>query len=165
MELAELKELIELIAEKGFAEFELEREDFRLRISRFKEVSAHTVQSAQIPLAQAVEQAQSNMNIVSPSPAATSAQPSAQPEAPSPESQLLVIKSPMVGTFYRAPSPDADPFVEVGTRVERNTVVCIIEAMKLMNEVVAEMTGEVAKIYVENGQPVEYGQPLFGVKP
>jgi len=165
MDLAELKELIELIAEKGFAEFELEREDFRLRISRFKEGSAQMVQATQLPLAQTAEQSQSNMNIVPPPTAAAPTQPAAQPEAPSPDSQLLVINSPMVGTFYRTPSPDVAPFVEVGSRVERNTVVCIIEAMKLMNEVVAEMTGEVAKIYVENGQPVEYGQPLFGVKP
>ena len=75
-----------------------------------------------------------------------------------------MIPSPIVGTFYRAASPNADAFVKIGSRVEPDTVVCIIEAMKLMNEIQAETTGEVAKIYVENGQPVEYGQPLYGIK-
>ena len=75
-----------------------------------------------------------------------------------------MIPSPIVGTFYRSASPNADPFVKIGSRVEPDSVVCIIEAMKLMNEIQAETSGEVAKIYVENGQPVEYGQPLFGIK-
>jgi acetyl-CoA carboxylase biotin carboxyl carrier protein len=75
-----------------------------------------------------------------------------------------MIASPIVGTFYRAASPNSDSFVKIGSRVEPDTVVCIIEAMKLMNEIQAETSGEVAKIYVENGQPVEYGQPLFGIK-
>ena len=75
-----------------------------------------------------------------------------------------MIPSPIVGTFYRAASPNTESFVKIGSHVEPDTVVCIIEAMKLMNEIQAETTGEVAKIYVENGQPVEYGQPLFGVK-
>ncbi len=75
-----------------------------------------------------------------------------------------MINSPIVGTFFRAPSPTSDPFVTIGAQVEPDTVVCIIEAMKLMNEIQAEIGGEIAKIYVENGQPVEYGQPLFGVR-
>jgi acetyl-CoA carboxylase biotin carboxyl carrier protein len=75
-----------------------------------------------------------------------------------------MITSPIVGTFYRSPSPTADPFVKIGSNVEAETVVCIIEAMKLMNEIQAEAAGEVVKIYVENGQPVEYGQPLFGIR-
>jgi acetyl-CoA carboxylase biotin carboxyl carrier protein len=87
----------------------------------------------------------------------------AQTEA-SEDQDLHIIPSPIVGTFYRAASPQAEPFVKIGSRVEPESVVCIIEAMKLMNEIQAESTGEVAKIYVENGQPVEYGQPLFGIK-
>ena len=75
-----------------------------------------------------------------------------------------MISSPIVGTFYRSPSPNAESFVKIGSTVEADTVVCIIEAMKLMNEIQAETSGEVVKIYVENGQPVEYGQPLFGIK-
>ena len=93
------------------------------------------------------------------------AHPGAQAETAASEDQdLHIIPSPIVGTFYRSPSPNADPFVKIGSSVAPETVVCIIEAMKLMNEIQSEMTGEVAKIYVENGQPVEYGQPLFGIK-
>ncbi|MGH9904751.1 MAG: acetyl-CoA carboxylase biotin carboxyl carrier protein, partial [Pyrinomonadaceae bacterium] len=77
---------------------------------------------------------------------------------------LFMIPSPIVGTFYRSPSPNSDPFVKIGSHVEPDSVVCIIEAMKLMNEIQAETSGEVVKIYVENGQPVEYGQPLFGLR-
>jgi len=101
-----------------------------------------------------------------PSPAHAPAHPGTHATtAASQDQDLHIIPSPIVGTFYRSPSPSADPFVKIGTSVEADTVVCIIEAMKLMNEIQAETTGEVAKIYVENGQPVEYGQPLFGVKP
>ena len=97
------------------------------------------------------------------------AAPSAHPDtaattAASPDHDVHVITSPIVGTFYRSPSPSADPFVKIGSSVELDTVVCIIEAMKLMNEIQAETTGEVVKIYPENGQPVEYGEPLFGIK-
>jgi len=80
------------------------------------------------------------------------------------DQDLHIIPSPIVGTFYRSASPTADPFVKIGSNVEPESVVCIIEAMKLMNEIQAEATGEVVKIYVENGQPVEYGQPLFGIR-
>ncbi len=91
--------------------------------------------------------------------------PGAQAEtAASEDSDLHIISSPIVGTFYRSSSPTADPFVKIGSNVEAETVVCIIEAMKLMNEIQAEATGEVVKVYVENGQPVEYGQPLFGIR-
>jgi acetyl-CoA carboxylase biotin carboxyl carrier protein len=99
-------------------------------------------------------------------PAAAIPHPPTQPQpSSSPQDQdLHTISSPIVGTFYRSPSPSAEAFVKIGTNVEPETVVCIIEAMKLMNEIQAETTGEVVKIYVENGQPVEYGQPLFGIR-
>ena len=84
--------------------------------------------------------------------------------AASQDQDLHIISSPIVGTFYRSPSPSADAFVKIGTNVEAESVVCIIEAMNLMNEIQAEISGEVVKIYVENGQPVEYGQPLFGIR-
>jgi acetyl-CoA carboxylase biotin carboxyl carrier protein len=91
--------------------------------------------------------------------------PGARAETAASEDQNLhIIPSPIVGTFYRSPSPNADAFVKIGSNVEPETVVCIIEAMKLMNEIQAEISGEVVKVYVENGQPVEYGQPLFGIK-
>jgi acetyl-CoA carboxylase biotin carboxyl carrier protein len=167
MNLREVKELIELVSEKGFAEFEIEHQGFRLHICRFKEPPI--VQSAPAPLiiSSAVPVAPEP-----PAPAqphtASAAPPTAQAakaeEAAKAEAQLHTIKSPIVGTFYRAASPASEPFIKIGDHVEPDTVVCIIEAMKLMNEIQAETGGEVVKIYVENGQPVEYGQPLFGIK-
>src|SRR5262249_8004951 len=98
-------------------------------------------------------------------PAPTPAHPGTQANTAAAQDQdLHIISSPIVGTFYRSPSPTADAFVKIGSNVEPESVVCIIEAMKLMNEIQAEATGEVVKIYVENGQPVEYGQPLFGIR-
>ena len=163
MDLKEVKELIELVSEKGFAEFEIEHDGFRLHVSRFKEppviqaAPAPVILSAPLPVAHEV------------APVAAAPAPPAAPApagtAPPSETNLHIIRSPIVGTFYRSPSPATDPFVKVGDRVEPDTVVCIIEAMKLMNEIQAETSGVVADIYVQNGQPVEYGQPLFGIKP
>ena len=165
MNLKEIKELIELISEKGFAEFEIERQGFRLRINRFAPAPAQAAPPA------------SSQSSASPSPLparherrATDQTPKAEVqsekerEAIVPEVSLHTIKSPIVGTFYRASSPTSEPFVKLGDNVEPDSVVCIIEAMKLMNEIQAEVAGEIVKMFVENGQPVEYGQPLFGVK-
>lgn len=158
----ELRELIQLINENDFSEFELEREGFRVSFRRGVELS----EASSAGFSPARELTASSA--VSAGEAAASAVPShpgakAQTEA-SEDQDLYIIPSPIVGTFYRAASPNADAFVKIGSRVEPDTVVCIIEAMKLMNEIQAETTGEVAKIYVENGQPVEYGQPLYGIK-
>lgn len=161
----ELKELIELVSEKGFAEFEVERQGFRLRISRFKEQTNSRVQQVLPPLVVA-----SHMPVPLELPASAGGDAGAQPAADTPApplaaaADLHVIRSPIVGTFYRSPSPASDPFVKVGDRVEPDKVVCIIEAMKLMNEIQAEVSGTVVEIYIENGQPVEYGQALFGIK-
>jgi len=157
--LKEIKELIKLISENGFTEFEIEREGFRLRVSRGVAVTS----VAPVVLAQPSAAPQA----VPPSQApqaeqVQAAKPESREEAP--DASLHIIKSPLVGTFYRSPSPNADAFVKIGDRVEPETVVCIIEAMKLMNNIQAETAGEVAKVFVENGQPVEYGQPLFGIK-
>jgi len=160
MNIKELKEIIRLVAEKEFAEFELEQPDFKLRIRRNAPPILHAIES---PAAR-----------VAPSP--TLVEPIPMPSAPTvpsieaappveDEKVYHIIRSPIVGTFYRAPNPTASPFVEVGDHVEAGTVLCIIEAMKLMNEITADVAGEVVKIYVENGQPVEYGQPLFAIKP
>ena len=164
MDLKEVKELIELVSEKGFAEFEIEHDGFRLHISRFKEPSViqaaptPVILSAPLPITQ---EAAVPVAAPAPPPAASPAAPASnQPAKP----ELHVIKSPIVGTFYRSPSPTSDAFVKVGDRVEPDSVVCIIEAMKLMNEIQAETSGEVVEIYVQNGQPVEYGQPLFGIR-
>ena len=149
----ELRELIGLLRENGLAELELENEGFRVRLRRESAVAA-PAPSAPLPVAAPVPEA-------TPAPAPAPAQPSA-PAAP--EQDLHIIASPIVGTFYRSPSPTAEVFVKIGSNVEPESVVCIIEAMKLMNEIQAETSGEVVKIYVENGQPVEYGQPLFGIR-
>ena len=164
--LKELKELIDLISEKGFAEFEFEREGFRLRIVRFKEPPPEGAVPAPTPPASTLPAGKTS------SKAAPAVRETASPETPpapaeppvEPEAVLHIIKSPIVGTFYRSPSPTSDPFVMVGDRVEVDSVVCIIEAMKLMNEIQSETSGMVAQIYVENGQAVEYGQPLFGIQ-
>ena len=161
----ELRELIQLIRENDFTEFELEREGFRVRFRRggeAGEVGAGMGDSSQ-GLIGAPSSGQVIETIASPTSAPSHPGARAQTEA-SEDQDLYIIPSPIVGTFYRAASPQAEAFVKIGSRVEPETVVCIIEAMKLMNEIQAETTGEVAKIYVENGQPVEYGQPLFGIK-
>ena len=166
LNLEELRELTELFTTHGLTDFEFENADIRIRLSRNPAPVAPALAGAQGPQA-AMQQAAGSTPAqiaatAAPEAAAAAAQPAAAPEPP--EEEVHVITSPIVGTFYRAPSPTADSFVKVGSQVEPDTVVCIIEAMKLMNEIQAETTGIVAKIYVENGQPVEYGQPLFGVK-
>jgi acetyl-CoA carboxylase biotin carboxyl carrier protein len=152
----ELRELIDLLRENGLAELELENEGFRVRLRResgTSESHSHVAAPAPAPVTPA------------PTPAHTPAHPGTQASTAAAQDQdLHIIPSPIVGTFYRSPSPTADAFVKIGSNVEPESVVCIIEAMKLMNEIQAETTGEVVKIYVENGQPVEYGQPLFGIR-
>ena len=163
----ELRELVGLITENGLTQFELEREGFRVKVGRGP---TYEQAAAQAALAGAEKQIASGSAIA----AGTSVQsvptyvpphPGAQAEEAASEDQdLHIITAPIVGTFYRAPSPTAESFIRIGSQVEPTTIVCIIEAMKLMNEIQAETTGEVVKIYVENGQAVEYGQPLFGIK-
>jgi acetyl-CoA carboxylase biotin carboxyl carrier protein len=162
----ELRELIALLRDNGLAELELEREDFRVRLRR-----EGTFFSGDHAAATAFTMSEMLKHPMpaAPAPAASPAPPppphsGAQPATASADQDLHIISSPIVGTFYRSPSPTADAFVKIGSNVEPQSVVCIIEAMKLMNEIQAETTGEVVKIYVENGQPVEYGQPLFGIK-
>src|ERR1044072_318906 len=153
VDMDELRELRGLLRENGLAELELENEGFRVRLRRESSASEPVGYTAAPP---------------SPAPApapATPAPPGTQATtAPSQDRDLHIIPSPIVGTFYRSPSPTADPFVKIGSNVEPESVVCIIEGMKLLNEIQAQTTGEVVKIYVENGQPVEYGQPLFGIR-
>ncbi|HXS00366.1 MAG TPA: acetyl-CoA carboxylase biotin carboxyl carrier protein [Pyrinomonadaceae bacterium] len=153
----ELRELIGLLRDNGLAELELENEGFRVRLRResgASESSAHVATPPSPPVA-----------APAPAPVHAPAHPGTQATTAAAQDQdLHIIPSPIVGTFYRSASPTADPFVKIGSNVEPESVVCIIEAMKLMNEIQAEATGEVVKIYVENGQPVEYGQPLFGIR-
>ena len=156
MELKDIKAIIDLMKKNSVSEFELERQDFKIRLKRgvngsggggvqYEELSVPTYPSA--PAAIPVV-----------STAATVAAPAAT-------SNDLEIKSPMIGTFYGSPSPEAGPYVSVGTEVTPDTVVCIIEAMKVMNEIKAEVKGVITQMLMENGKPVEFGQPLFKVRP
>ena len=158
LNMSELRELAELVDTHGFTDFEFENEKIRVRLS--KQVTApQIVQSVQPVAAQAVAPVQTAApKVETPHPGAK-----AETEA-SADEDLFKITSPIVGTFYSAPSPDKPAYVSVGDKVNEATVVCIVEAMKLMNEIQAETAGTVAKVYVENGQAVEYGQPLFGIK-
>lgn len=147
MDLRKLKKLIDLVEESGISELELTEGEEKVRISR-----------AMAPVAAPIAQ-----YVAAPAPVAAAA-PAAAAEAATPAAIELdgkVVKSPMVGTFYRASSPDAKPFVDVGSSVNAGDTLCIIEAMKLLNEIESEYAGVIKKIFVENGQPVEYGEPLF----
>ena len=167
----ELRELIELLRDNGLAELELERADFRVRLRREGSSFGGDSVGDNFTLTEMVKNAMGGNPIpysVTQTPVAPTPPPAhhgaESASAASEDQGLHIITSPIVGTFYRSPSPTADPFIKIGSNVEPASVVCIIEAMKLMNEIQAEASGEVAKIYVENGQPVEYGQPLFGIR-
>jgi acetyl-CoA carboxylase biotin carboxyl carrier protein len=157
----ELKELIEFLIEKDIAEFELERGDVKVRIKRGGDqtltlaspVTAHSGSAAAGPAASA-------------RPATTPAEVSSPPErAPAAEEEKLhVVRSPIVGTFYESPSPGSPPFVKVGDKVEVGQLLCIVEAMKLMNEIESDVGGEIVKKIATNGQPIEYGQELFVIR-
>lgn len=160
----EIRELIDFLVEKDIAEFELERGDVKLRVKRGAEVQVtHAVQA--MP---AVTPVHAVAPPVHPATAAgTSAPPPTAGSAPAaaPEEELHMVKSPIVGTFYESPAPGSPPFVKPGDMVQAGQVLCIIEAMKLMNEIEADVSGEVVKTVASNGQPVEYGQPLFAIRP
>ena len=150
MDLRKLKKLIDLVQESGIAELEITEGEEKVKIVKGGGVSVSNAASA--PPAAAATPA-------TPAPVAAPVAASAPAEPAAPEGH--VVKAPMVGTFYRSPSPDAKPFVEVGHSIKEGQTICIIEAMKLMNEIEADASGVVKAILVENGQPVEYGQPLF----
>jgi acetyl-CoA carboxylase biotin carboxyl carrier protein len=145
----EIRELIDLACEKGLSALEIEQAGFRVRIesgAKNNGVSVPTVLPIAVPAAQSAE------------PAAGAA-PALDPAA-----GLHVITSPIVGTFYRSPSPEADSFAEVGQKVGRGKILCIIESMKLMNEIESDVEGEIVEVFPRNGQPVEYGEKLFAIK-
>jgi len=158
----ELKELIDFLIEKDISEFELERGDVKVRIKRGGETAApmitHAMPMAAMPMA--APPAHASQSAATPAPPSASAGPAAAAEE-----ELHTVKSPIVGTFYEAPGPGALPFVKPGDQVAAGQVLCIIEAMKLMNEIESDASGEVVKVLVSNGQPVEYGQPLFAIRP
>ncbi|MER3603003.1 MAG: acetyl-CoA carboxylase, biotin carboxyl carrier protein [Thermus sp.] len=163
MNAKELRQILQALTEHDVAELTLETPDYKLTVRRGKEVALAPVPPVQLPPAQPVP-------VPAPPVQAPPLGPSSAPreEAPSSEKECkncVEVKAPIVGTFYRAPAPDAPPYVQEGDRVEKGQVLCIIEAMKLMNEIESEVSGIVRKILVQNGEPVEYGQPLFLIEP
>jgi acetyl-CoA carboxylase biotin carboxyl carrier protein len=153
MDLRKLKKLIDLVQESGIAELEITEGEEKVKIVKGGGISVVPVAAA------AAHSAMSAPAAAAPPPASPAAGPAATEPAAGQEGH--VVKAPMVGTFYRSPSPDAKAFVEVGQQVKEGETICIIEAMKLMNEIETDASGVVKAILVENGQPVEYGQPLF----
>jgi acetyl-CoA carboxylase biotin carboxyl carrier protein len=162
LDLKELKEILQILEEKEITEFELEEEGMKLRIRKAAASPNHSNAAAVPPFHLAAVPPQA-----APPPATAAAPPAAPPEAApaEPLAGAVVVKSPIVGTFYRAPDPNSPPFVNVGDRVRVGQVLCIIEAMKLMNEIEAEVAGDVVKVHHESGQPVQYGDPLFTIRP
>ncbi len=147
MELDDIRKLIDLMEERGLAELELKNRLGEVRLVRNSARPVHAAESVASP------------------PVAPVDAPASSPVTPEPVEPGLAIRSPMVGTFYRASNPDAEPYVEIGSVVEKGAVVCIIEAMKMMNEIQAEQRGRVTRVLVENAEPVEYEQPLFVLEP
>jgi acetyl-CoA carboxylase biotin carboxyl carrier protein len=158
----EIKELIELLVEKDIAEFEIERGDVKLHIKRGGvEHAAPVVQvAAAVPVAAAGPVAAAPAA----APALAASAPTTAVAATVEDADLTIVKSPIVGTYYEAPSPGSPPFVKIGDTVKEGQVLCIIEAMKLMNEIEADASGELVKMFVPNNSPVEYGMPLFGIR-
>lgn len=173
-ETQELKELVEFLKENNIGEFDLERGDLKVRI-KFASKPGESVDLAQVARLIAAQPQPAPAPTVLPQIYATAQQQPASPApaaaaAPAPadeaeDASLHIVKSPIVGTFYEAPSPGAPAFVKVGDQVENGQVLCIVEAMKLMNEIESDVAGEIVKRLVQGGQPVEYGQPLFAVRP
>lgn len=161
LSLEEIKQLIAFVDESSLAEVELE-----IGTTKLKLTSRHGVPAAQPTYVSAPQMMAAPQMVPQAAPATPAAAPAA-PAAPAPpdDSHYKKVTSPMVGTFYRSPSPSAPLFAKIGDQVSPDSVLCIIEAMKLMNEIKAEVSGKVVKIYVENGQPVEYGQPIFAIDP
>jgi acetyl-CoA carboxylase biotin carboxyl carrier protein len=154
----ELKELIEFLIEKDIAEFELERGDVKVKIKRASDAPAAVTETRYVSVPTAAPAAAA--------PAGSSREPSTPaPAAPQPEERLHIVRSPIVGTFYESPSPGSPPFIKVGDMLEVGQVLCIVEAMKLMNEIECDAAGELVKKLVANGQPIEYGQELFALRP
>ena len=154
-EIEQIEHLLNFMSEHNLEEFEYSRGDLKIRLKKPSANAAVGVRQFMAP------------EIIIPGAAQT--QPAAAPASPAPESrsteELHLVKSPIVGTYYESPSPGAEAFIKVGGYVETGQTLCIVEAMKLMNEIESDISGEVLRIFVENGQPVEYGQPLFGIHP
>jgi len=153
VDLKDIKAIIDLMRKNAVSEFELEKQDFKIRLKRGTNGGSP---ATSYEVFRSVTYVQ---------PPVAIPQPIAPLPVQAPVSNELEIKSPMIGTFYRAPSPESGPYIEVGTEVNPDTVVCIIEAMKVMNEIKAEAKGTITQVMVENAKPVEFGQPLFKLRP
>jgi acetyl-CoA carboxylase biotin carboxyl carrier protein len=166
-DMKELKELIEFLKNNKIGEFDLERGDLKVRIKFAQEGGADLAAVARLLSAQSAAQpvhtAPTAMHAVA--SASHAAAPAPEPAAASEDASLHIVKSPIVGTFYESPSPGTPAFIKIGDTVESGQVLCIVEAMKLMNEIESDAAGEIVKRFVQNGQPVEYGQPLFALRP
>ena len=147
----EIRDLIDLVAERGLSGLEIEQAGFRIRIEGVRPMVADSNGSVPNAIAPAAATA-AGQSLLAPEPAAE------------PLEDLHVITSPIVGTFYRSASPEADPFAEVGQKISRGKILCIIESMKLMNEIESDVAGEIVEVYARNGQPVEYGEKLFAIR-
>jgi acetyl-CoA carboxylase biotin carboxyl carrier protein len=160
MDFDEIKQILDMVREHELTEFELERDNFKLRVRK----NASGQWTATMPPVSHVNYAPMMAPAAPMAPPAPAAAPPVLTPAEE-EVDLAVLKSPIVGTFYRASEPGAKSFAEVGDMVRKGQVLCIIEAMKLMNEINSDVDGELVKVYVENGQPVQYGERLFAIKP
>ena len=158
----EIKELIEFLIEKDITEFELERGDVKVRIKRGAPEAAAPIQDRIVAVHPAAVAPIVAQPITAPAHSPTPAPPATPAEKP--EEGLHMVYSPIVGTYYESPSPGSPPFVKVGDTVEAGQVLCIVEAMKLMNEIEADVGGEIVRMLVKNGQPIEYGQELFAIR-
>jgi acetyl-CoA carboxylase biotin carboxyl carrier protein len=162
MDFDDIEKVLALVKEHELTEFELERDGLKLKV---KKAQAGSQGQAMMPMTGMMSQPMPAMQFTGAPAAPQSTSHAAPPAAPTDdELELAVVKSPIVGTFYRSPEPGAASFVEVGQRVKKDQVLCIIEAMKLMNEITSEFDGELVSAYVENGKPVQYGERLFAIK-
>src|SRR5690554_1329283 len=159
MDIKQIQDLIKFVAKSGVNEVSIEEKDFKITIKTNQEP---TYVTATVPTPVAAPQAPATP---APAPAATTAAPATETPAAAEKSNLVTIKSPMIGTFYRSSSPDKPPFVNVGDEITAGKVICIVEAMKLFNEIESEVSGKIVKVLVDDAQPIEYDQPLFLVDP
>ena len=162
MDLNQLKDLLELVRTHELSEFEIEHEGLRLKVR--KDGTGTVIPHSPGVAGPSIAPSPSAGAVASPGPVASAVSAPPAAESTDTEIELAVVKSPIVGTFYRSPEPGSASFVEVGASVKKGQVLCIIEAMKLMNEIDSEYDGEIVNIYIENGQPVQYGERLFAIR-